>query len=343
MCSDDHRFLATEQAQACDVPLSGTLLEPLARNTAPAIALAAQKLLAAGDAPLMLVLPSDHVFADAEAFRAAVEVARFAAEGGRLVTFGIVPYHPETGYGYIRAGEARGDGSMVVQAFVEKPDRDTAVRYLAEGGYFWNSGMFLFRASVFLSQLRRFGPEMLAACEAALAAARIDLYFCRLDKAAFAACPSDSVDYAVMEKTDLAAVVPLEAGWNDVGAWSAVWQVAARDADGNAARGDVMLEGYRDSYVHAEHRLVSLLGVEDVVVVETHDAVLVAHKERGAAGEDAGRPPEGRRAAGGERAPGGVPALGILRFDRLRTPLSGETDQRETGRTPVAADAPPSR
>ncbi|WP_161993247.1 mannose-1-phosphate guanylyltransferase/mannose-6-phosphate isomerase [Lacisediminimonas profundi] len=280
VCNDDHRFLIAEQAREAGVPLSAIVLEPAARNTAPAIALAALKAQQSGEDPLLLVLPSDHVFSDTPAFHAAVQAAVPAASAGQLVTFGIVPTIPETGYGYIRAGDDRGDGSFVVDRFVEKPDLATAERYLAEGGYFWNSGMFLFKGSVYLDALARHSPAMVAACDAAFRAARDDLDFCRVDKASFEACPADSVDYAVMEKTDRAVVVPLAAGWNDVGAWPAVWQVLERDAEGNAGRGDVLLENSRNCYVHSSTRLVSLLGVEDLVVVETADAIMVMHKER---------------------------------------------------------------
>lgn len=280
VCNDEHRFLIAEQAREAGVALAGILLEPAARNTAPAIALAALQARQSGDDPLLLVLPSDHVFTDAPAFQAAVQAAVPAAEAGQLVTFGIVPTHAETGYGYILAGQDRGDGGFAVQRFVEKPDQATAERYLAEGGYYWNSGMFLFKASVYLAELARHAPAMVAACEAAMKAARQDLDFCRVDKATFEACPSDSVDYAVMEKTERAVVVPMAAGWNDVGAWPAVWQVVARDAQGNASRGDVLMQDCRDCYVHASSRLVSLLGVEDLVVVETADAIMVAHKQR---------------------------------------------------------------
>ncbi len=280
VCNDEHRFLVAEQARKVAVELSAILLEPVARNTAPAICLAALKARQSGEDPLLLVLPSDHVFTDTPAFQAAVQTAVPAASAGQLVTFGIVPTQPETGYGYIKAGADQGDGAFAVERFVEKPNLATAEGYLAEGGYFWNSGMFLFRASVYLAELARHSPAMLVACEAAFKAARQDLDFCRVDKAAFEVCPSDSVDYAVMEKTDQALVVPLSAGWNDIGAWPAVWQVAQRDAQGNAGRGDVLLEDCRNSFVHASNRLVCLLGVEDLVVVETADAVMVTHKQR---------------------------------------------------------------
>jgi mannose-1-phosphate guanylyltransferase/mannose-6-phosphate isomerase len=279
VANDDHRFLVADQCLQMGVTPKALLLEPVARNTAPAIAVAALAAQEGGDDPVLLVLPSDHVFSNLAAFEVAVRVGESAAESGAMVTFGIVPTVPETGYGYVKAA-CSGSDVLAVQAFVEKPDLVTAQRYLAEGGYFWNSGMFMFKTSVFLSELERHHPAMLEACRQAFEAAKKDLDFIRLDQEAFAASPSDSIDYAVMEKTDKAVVVPLDAGWSDVGAWSAVWQVQPQDHDGNGARGDVLLHDANDCYVHADHRLVSLVGVTDLVVVETSDAVLVAHKDK---------------------------------------------------------------
>jgi mannose-1-phosphate guanylyltransferase/mannose-6-phosphate isomerase len=276
VANETHRFLAAEQLRVLDVSNPAILLEPVGRNTAPAIAAAALQAMAAGGDPLLLVLPSDHVIADAEAFRAAVALAAEAAEQGALVTFGIVPTGAETGFGYIHA--APGDGVRKVLRFVEKPDAATAQAYLDAGGYYWNSGMFLFRASRYLQELERLRPDILAATRAAFAIATRDGDFIRLDKDAFAACPSESIDYAVMEQTDAAMVLPVDIGWNDVGSWSALWDVAARDADGNAWRGDVIAVDTRNSYAHAR-RLVALVGVDDLIVVETDDAVLVAHKD----------------------------------------------------------------
>lgn len=279
VCNEGHRFLIAEQAQAIGHTLSSILLEPAAKNTAPAIALAALKARESGGDPLLLVLPSDHVFADTAAFHAAVQLAAAVAQDGHLATFGIVPTHPETGYGYIQTGATLPTGGLQVARFVEKPDRDTAQSYLAAGGYFWNSGMFMFKASAYLDELATHNPTMLQACTAALAAAKNDLDFCRIDAEAFAPCPGDSVDYAVMEKTQRAAVVPLDAGWNDVGAWPAVWQVVPHDAQGNASHGDVLLQDAKNNYAYATSRLVCLLGVENLTVVETPDVVLVAHNE----------------------------------------------------------------
>ena len=277
VAGEDHRFLVAEQLRQIGAPTPAILLEPTGRNTAPAIAGAALQAMAGGDDPLLLVLPSDHVVRNDAAFRAAVAAAMPAAEAGRLVTFGIVPDAPETGFGYIQA--APGDGVRPVLRFVEKPDAATAQAYLEAGGYYWNSGMFLLRASRYLDELQRFRPDIVAAVRAAFAAAARDGDFIRLDKAAFAACPSDSIDYAVMEKTDAAAVLPVDIGWNDVGSWSALWDVSEQDADGNAHHGDVVSIDSRNSFAYAR-RLVALVGVDDLVVVETDDAVLVARKDK---------------------------------------------------------------
>lgn len=277
VAGETHRFMVAEQLREAGCADATILLEPLARNTAPAIAAAALEATRDGADPLLLVLPSDHVIADADAFRAAVRAASAAAEAGALVTFGIVPTGPETGYGYIKA--AAGEGVRAVERFVEKPDAATAAAYVASGDYAWNSGMFLFRASAYLAELERHQPEMLAACREALARARRDVDFVRLDQAAFAASPSDSIDYAVMEKTAHAAVLAIDVGWNDVGSWAALWQVAEQDGDGNAHHGDVLARDCRDTLAWGDGRLLALLGLRDVVVVDTADAVLVAHKD----------------------------------------------------------------
>ena len=280
VANEEHRFMVAEQLRQVGCVPSAILLEPVGRNTAPAIAVAALQAMREGTDPLLLVLPSDHVISDAPAFQAAVRQAEPAASQGRLVTFGIVPSGPETGYGYIRAGAALADGVRAVAQFVEKPDEATAKAYVDSGEYFWNSGMFLFRASVFLAELERQQGAMLAACRAALEGASRDADFVRLDKAAFAACPSDSIDYAVMEHTDAAAVLPIEVGWNDLGSWSALWEVAEQDGNGNAHHGDVLAQDCRNTLAWGDGRLLALLGLENVVVVDTADAVLVAHKDR---------------------------------------------------------------
>ena len=277
VAGEDHRFLVAEQLRQVGVAAASILLEPVGRNTAPAIAAAALQAMADGDDPLLLVLPSDHVVRDAEAFRAAVQEASAAADAGALVTFGIVPTAPETGFGYIQA-EA-GEGVRKVLRFVEKPDAATAQSYLDAGGYYWNSGMFLFRASRYLDELARFRADILDGARAAFDAARRDGDFVRLAADAFAATPAESIDYAVMERTDAAMVLPVDIGWNDVGSWSALWDVAERDAAGNAHHGDVIAVDSRNSYAWSR-RLVALVGVDDIVVVETDDAVLVARKDK---------------------------------------------------------------
>jgi len=277
VANQEHRFMAAEQLRECKVQPQALILEPVGRNTAPAIAIAALQALAGGDDALLLVLPSDHVVRNEAAFHAAVKQAAIAAEGGKLVTFGIVPTAPETGYGYIKA--ATGEGVRAVDRFVEKPDLATAEEYVASGEYFWNSGMFLFRASRYLKELETLQPAILAACRQALDKAARDNDFIRLDADAFAASPNDSIDYAVMEKTADAAVVPLDAEWNDVGSWSALWEVSDKDADGNACHGDVIALDCKDSYAYG-NRLIAMVGLQDVVVVETDDAVFVGHKDR---------------------------------------------------------------
>jgi mannose-1-phosphate guanylyltransferase / mannose-6-phosphate isomerase len=287
VANEDHRFLVAEQLRVIGAPTPRIVLEPVGRNTAPAIAAAALIAQLEGDDPLLLVLPSDHVVRDDAAFRDAVRMAMPAAEAGALVTFGIVPQAPETGFGYIqidvRQIDARqvdvGEGVRKVLRFVEKPDAATAQRYLDECGYYWNSGMFLFRASRFLEELGKYRPDILTAAHAACAHLDPDREFLRLDRDAFAASPSESIDYAVMEKTDAAMVLPVDIGWNDVGSWSALWDVSEQDADGNAHHGDVIAVDSRNTYAYAR-RLVALVGVDDLIVVETDDAVLVVAKDK---------------------------------------------------------------
>jgi mannose-1-phosphate guanylyltransferase / mannose-6-phosphate isomerase len=281
VCNNDHRFLIAEQMRDIGVDPLGIFLEPVGRNTAPAAAVAALHLLKQDADAVMLLLPADHLIRDVEAFHATIARGMQAVEAGFLVTFGIVPDAPETGYGYIQQGEALAtEGARRVARFVEKPARDKAEAFLASGDYFWNSGMFLFRCAHFLEELKQHRPDILAACEAALAAGAHDLDFCRLGKAEFDACPPDSIDYAVMERTAKAAVVPADIGWNDIGAWSALWDVGDKDAAGNVRRGDVYLDGVNNTLVRAESRMVAAIGVEDLVIVETADAVLVARRDR---------------------------------------------------------------
>ncbi|RXK88643.1 mannose-1-phosphate guanylyltransferase/mannose-6-phosphate isomerase [Chlorobaculum sp. 24CR] len=280
VCNEEHRFLVAEQLRQIGVVEEAIILEPVGRNTAPAAAVAALMLAEKHPGSLMLIMPADHVILDQKAFAESIESARTAAESGSLVTFGIVPDGPETGYGYIRAVAGSGGAARPVAEFVEKPTRERAESYVASGDYFWNSGMFLFRPEVYLAELEANSPEILTACRSAVEKVRRDLDFLRLDSEAFAACPSDSIDYAVMEKTSNAVVVPMQAGWNDVGAWSALWSVHDRDAEGNVKRGDVLTHEVRNSYIHATSRLVAAVGLEDHVIVETADAVLVASKDR---------------------------------------------------------------
>ncbi len=286
VCNEAHRFLVAEQLRQVGVEPQAILLEPVGRNTGPAVAIAALAALAApkrqegrDSAPLLLVLPADHVLADVGAFRRAVEAAIPAARDGRFVTFGVVPTHPETGYGYIRQGTGSGLVRPVA-AFVEKPDAARAEDFVKSGDYLWNSGMFLLPAQGYLEELGRLHPAMLAACRQAFSAAARDLDFVRLDQAAFEACRADSIDYAVMEKTDRASIVPLAAGWSDVGSWASLQAALPPDASGNVTRGDVVSEDSNDCLLFSTQRLVAAVGLRDHVVIETKDAVMVAPRER---------------------------------------------------------------
>jgi mannose-1-phosphate guanylyltransferase/mannose-6-phosphate isomerase len=279
VCNEAHRFTVAEQIRALGMQAAGILLEPAGRNTAPAVALAALKAQAMNPEAILVVAPADHVISDARGFAAAAEMAaRFAAEG-KLVTFGIVANAPETGYGYIRRGDGAGPAYPVAQ-FVEKPPLDVALQFVASGDYYWNSGMFVFKASRYLQELAAFAPDILAASKAAYAAAEIDLDFVRIDKAEFIKCRSESIDYAVMEKTKDALVLPLDVGWSDVGSWSSLFDALPADDDGNVLQGDVMIHDTHDCYVHSTSRLVAAVGMDDHIIVETKDAVLVAPKDR---------------------------------------------------------------
>jgi mannose-1-phosphate guanylyltransferase/mannose-6-phosphate isomerase len=275
--NDEHRFLVLEQLRELRCEPAAVLLEPVGRNTAPALTLAALQALEGGMDPVLVVTPADQTVTDAAAFTDAVQQAVRRAADGSIVILGITPDRPETGYGYIRT-----DGEAVVQ-FVEKPDTATAQRYLEAGGYYWNSGMFVLRASIWMQALERFRPDIAAATRGAFAARRTDERFVRPGREEFAAVPSESVDYAVMERCPGSGIelcmVPLTAGWNDLGAWDAVWQVAPKDAQGNAVVGDALVDGSRNTLVHATSRLVGVVGLEDVVVVETPDAVLVSRRD----------------------------------------------------------------
>jgi mannose-1-phosphate guanylyltransferase / mannose-6-phosphate isomerase len=281
VCNEEHRFLVAEQLRQIGAMPAAILLEPSGRNTAPAVALAAASALQArehGDDPVLLVLPADHVIRDTAAFHAAVTAGAKVAQDGKLVAFGIVPDRAETGYGYIRA-TAR-NGAAAIEQFVEKPDATLAHEYVASGEYFWNSGMFMFRASRYIEELRTHRPEIVTQCVAAIAGAKADLDFIRVDGEAFSACPSDSIDYAVMENTAHAWVVPMDAGWSDVGSWRSLHEACDADAAGNVAVGDVLVEDTTNCYLYAGSRLVAAVGLADCVVVETMDAVLVAPRDR---------------------------------------------------------------
>jgi mannose-1-phosphate guanylyltransferase/mannose-6-phosphate isomerase len=280
VCNDEHRFLVAEQLRQIGVQAAAILLEPVGRNTAPAVAIAALQALTLDPNAVLLVLPADHVIRSPDVFAEAVARGMAAAQAGNLVTFGIVPDAPETGYGYIQAGAEQPHGALALQKFVEKPDLSTARAYVASGEYLWNSGMFLLRADAYLAELEAHAPIMLAAARNALQKARTDLDFIRLDATAFGACPSDSIDYAVMERTTRGAVVPLSCGWSDVGSWSALWDVEDKDEARNVINGDVLLHDVETSYIRSESRLVAAVGISNLVVVETSDAVLIADKDR---------------------------------------------------------------
>lgn len=280
VCNEEHRFLVAEQLQEIGLAPQKIILEPCGRNTAPAVALAALSLAEQQPEAQLLVMPADHVIEDAAAFQAAVAEGQPLADAGRLVTFGITPQRAHTGYGYIRRGAALPEGGFQVDAFVEKPDAERAQRYLDSGDYLWNSGIFLFRADRYLAELEAQAPAMFDACRRAFAQRREDFDFLRVDADAFAESPSDSIDYAVMERTQSAAVVPMAPGWSDIGAWDALHELkGGAAADGNALSGDVMVHATRNCLVHSQSRLVATVGVRDLVVVETEDAVLVADRD----------------------------------------------------------------
>jgi len=276
ICNEEHRFFVAEQLREID-KLGSIILEPVGRNTAPAIALAALSS-PEGEDPLLLVLAADHVIQDVATFTKTVMNAIPLAEAGKLVTFGIVAHEPNTGYGYIKKGESQGPG-FAVDAFVEKPSIEVAKEYLESGDYFWNSGMFLFKASRYLEELKKHRPDIYEACQLSMDGTSIDNDFLRINQAAFSACPSDSIDYAVIEKTDDAVVVPMDVGWSDIGSWSSLWDISDKDGNGNATYGDVMLHDSYNSYIRTDGKLVSAIGVDDLVIVSTKDVLFVAHKD----------------------------------------------------------------
>ena len=283
ICNEEHRFLVAEQLRQVNKLSHNIILEPVGRNTAPAIALAALNAVDQGDDPILLVLAADHIIDDKSAFHEAIAQAIKYAKNGSLVTFGIVPTGPETGYGYIHRGEKISDDENSphrVQRFVEKPDRETADDYIRSGQYYWNSGMFMFRAKRYLQELEKFRPDILEACKRAMANVKEGDDFINIDKDDFIACPDESVDYAVMEKTDDAVVVPLDAGWSDVGSWSALWEVNEKDVAGNSLKGDTFIHNAKNCYINTDDQLVAAIGVEDLVIVNTKDAVLVARRDQ---------------------------------------------------------------
>ncbi len=280
ICNEYHRFLVAEQLRSIGVQQPTIMLEPMGRNTAPAAAIAAFTALVNDPEAILLILPADHLVAQPDAFRQAVLLGIPLAKNNQLVTFGIVPERAETGYGYIKASQPLSDNTAFsVEKFVEKPTQEVAQTYVDSGQYYWNSGMFLFKASTFLVELEKYAPEMYLVCQQACQNTQQDQDFIRLDADIFQTCPSDSIDYAVMEHTQSAVVIPLQAGWSDVGAWSALWEVSAQDENGNVILGDVLVDNVNNCYLRAEHRLLTAIGIENHVIVETADAVLVAHKD----------------------------------------------------------------
>lgn len=286
VCNESHRFIVAEQLRRLEKPASAIIIEPVGRNTAPAIAAAAMEAMKEGEDPVLMIMPADHVIVDANAFAEAVRIGCEPARQGRFVTFGIVAKSPHTGYGYIKKDVAlKLDGQyhaglFEVDRFVEKPDLKTAEAYVSSGQYLWNSGMFLFRASRYLEELKRLAPEIYSGSKKAWTASRLDLDFLRLDAEAFAACPSGSIDYEVLEKTTDVVVATLDAGWNDIGSWSALWEVGESDSSGNVIQGDVFVHDVTDSYIQAESRIVAVLGLKDLTIVESPDVVMVCARDR---------------------------------------------------------------
>jgi len=279
VCNEEHRFIVAEQLRHEEKKAKSIILEPIGRNTAPAVALAALDAVSGNDDPLLLILAADHVIKDLSAFHASISSAAHLAEQGKLVTFGVVPRSPEVGYGYIKAGEME-SGAASVEQFVEKPDLKTAKEYVDSGSYYWNSGMFMFKASVYLAELEKYQNDILKAVSKSFSVKTTDLDFTRIDENEFKACPDDSIDYAIMEKTDLAMVVPLDAGWSDVGSWSSLWEESEQDLAGNVNRGDVISHDSHNNLFFSDSKLIAAVGVDDLVIVDTQDAVMVSPKGR---------------------------------------------------------------
>ena len=280
ICNEEHRFLAAEQLREINKKPKGIILEPEGKNTAPAIALAALKFINTGEDPILLVLSADHLIKNIKAFHQSITVARELAENDKLITFGIVPDKAETGYGYIEANINNTDTYYSIKSFTEKPNQKNAKKYLDSVNYLWNSGMFMFKASVFLSELEKFEPEILSACKKSCTTKNIDSDFIRIDNDAFHQCPNESIDYAVMEHTKNGVVVPLDANWSDVGSWSSLWDIKTKDNNDNVSKGDVFLEDVKNTYTYSSNRLVSVIGVSNLVIVDTQDALLVADKQQ---------------------------------------------------------------
>ena len=291
ICNENHRFMAAEQLRNINIKPDAIILEPVGRNTAPAVAVAALKTLNISQDSLILILPADHFIKNTKVFHQALNTGINYAKKGHLITFGIVPESPETGYGYICKGEKlnpfknESENELeqevyLIKEFVEKPDSKTAVQYVDSGNYCWNSGMFMFKSSQVLEEMKKQIPDIVAACEKALEKGREDLDFFRLDKSSFEVCPSDSIDYAIMEKTENGVMIPLQAGWNDLGSWEALWQVGEKDKDQNVVYGDVLLHDVNNSFLHASTRLLAAVGLEEHIVVETADAVLISPRNR---------------------------------------------------------------
>jgi len=279
ICNEEHRFLAAEQLRQIDKESNGIILEPIGRNTAPAIALAALKFVNNGEDPLLLVLSADHLIQNIDAFHQSIKVAEKLAENNKLVTFGIVPDKAETGYGYIKANIDNTADYYKIQSFTEKPNEEDAKKYLDSGNYLWNSGMFMFKASIYLQELEKFEPEILASCKKSCQTEYKDKDFIRLNNDEFRQCPEQSIDYGVMEQTKGAMVVPLDANWSDIGSWDALWNAKNKDKNGNVSEGDVILDEVKNTYAYSSNRLVSVIGVSDLVIIDTQDALLVADKK----------------------------------------------------------------
>ena len=280
VCNADHRFLVAEQLQQINIKNPTILLEPIGRNTAPAVAAAAFQSIKQVDNALLLVLSADHVIQDTDAFHRAINIAAKQAQAGKLATFGIVPTDANTGYGYIKLSTDNVDGAYKVEEFVEKPDLQTAQSYLKQGSYLWNSGMFMFQAKTLINELTIHSPEIVKSVNSSVDGATQDLDFIRLEKQAFESSPSDSIDYALMERSSNVVVVPLNARWNDIGSWAALHDISVKDHNGNAIQGDVFTEETTNSYIHANHHIVATIGVQDLIIVDTPNATLIAHKDK---------------------------------------------------------------